>query len=117
MDKLTPMEIAVLVFGLILGFATVINTIGSAIEKIGKARKALKAPNDEQDVQIAELRKDVEQIKILLGNDNRRLTALEKGTGVWMRGMLALLGHGLDGNNQKEMASARKELEEYLINR
>ena len=117
MDKLTPWEIALLVGGLILGVATVVNNIGSAIEKIGRARKALKAPNDEQDRRITNVEKDVENIKTFLDNDQKRLTALEKGNGVWMRGMLALLGHGLDGNNQKEMEDARKELEEYLIHR
>lgn len=117
MDNLTPWEIVVLVCGLVLGLATVINTLGSAFEKVAKARKALRAPNDEQDRRIAIMEKDIENIKTFLDSDKKRLEALEKGTGVWMRGMLALLGHGLDGNNQKEMESARKELEEYLINR
>ena len=117
MDKLTPWEIALVVGGLLLGLATIINTFGSAFEKVVKARKALKAPNDEQDRRIANMEKDIENIKAFLDSDKKRLTALEKGNGVWMRGMLALLGHGLDGNNQKEMAAARKELEEFLINR
>lgn len=117
MENMTQLEIIVVVFGALLGLATIINTVGSAIEKVAKARKALKAPNDEQDRRITKVEKDVENIKLFLDNDKKRLTALEKGNGVWMRGMLALLGHGLDGNNQKEMESARKELEEYLINR
>jgi Sec-independent protein translocase protein TatA len=115
--ELTPWEIVLLVCGLLLGLATIINTIGSAIEKVAKAKKALKAPNDEQDRRITSVENDVEKIKGFLNSDNDRLTALERGTSVWMRGMLALLGHGLDGNNQKEMAAAKKELEEYLINR
>lgn len=117
MDKLTPWEIALVIGGILMGLATIINTFGSAFEKIVKAKKALKAPNDEQDRRIANVEKDVENIKTFLDTDNKRLMALEKGNGVWMRGMLALLGHGLDGNNQKEMESARKELEEYLIHR
>ena len=117
MENLTVWETFLVVAGALLGLATIINTIGSAVEKVSRARKAIKAPNDEQDRRIASLEKDMENIKIFLDSDKKRLTALEKGTGVWMRGMLALLGHGLDGNNQKEMEKARKELEEYLINR
>lgn len=117
MGELTPWEIVLLVCGLLLGLATIINTFGSAFEKVAKARKALKAPNDEQDRRITNVENEVKDIKGFLANDNIRLNALEKGNGVWMRGMLALLGHGLDGNNQKEMENARKELEEYLINR
>lgn len=117
MGELTPWEIITLIVGCVLGLATTINTVGSAIEKAAKAKKALNAPNDEQDRRISNVEKDVENIKTFLDSDNKRLTALENGTGVWMRGMLALLGHGLDGNNQKEMEAARKELEDYLIHR
>lgn len=117
MENLTPWEIVVVCVVALLGLATFINTVGSAFEKVVKARKAIKAPNEEQDRRITDLEKDMENVKLFLDSDKKRLTALEKGTGVWMRGMLALLGHGLDGNNQKEMEAARKELEEYLINR
>ena len=116
MENLT-WEILLIIGGALLGLATIINTVGSAVEKVSKAKRSLKAPNDEQDRRIAIIEKDVENIKAFLDSDKKRLSALEKGNGVWMRGMLALLGHGLDGNNQKEMAAARKELEEYLINR
>ena len=111
------LEIAGIVVGGLLALAGAITTLGSAAEKIAKVVRAAKAPNDEQDRRITNVENDVKDIKGFLANDNTRLNSLEKGNGVWMRGMLALLGHGLDGNNQKEMESARKELEEYLINR
>ena len=117
MENLTLWEIVVVCVVGFLGLATFINTIGSAVEKIAKVRKTLKTPNDEQDKRLSIIEKDVENIIAFLDSDKKRLTALEKGNGVWMRGMLALLGHGLDGNNQKEMEAARKELEEYLIHR
>lgn len=111
------LEIAGIVVGGLLALAGAITTLGSAAEKVAKVIRAAKAPNDEQDRRITNVENDVKDIKGFLANDNTRLNSLEKGNGVWMRGMLALLGHGLDGNNQKEMESARKELEEYLINR
>ena len=117
MENLTLWEIIVVCVVGFLGLATFINTVGSAAEKIAKVRKTLKTPNDEQDKRLSVIEKDVENIRAFLESDKTRLTALEKGNGVWMRGMLALLGHGLDGNNQKEMEAARKELEEYLIHR
>ena len=95
MENLSIWEVFLVVAGAMIGLATIINTIGSAVEKVSKARKAMKAPNDEQDRRISDLEKDMENVKLFLDSDKKRLTALEKGTGVWMRGMLALLGHGL----------------------
>jgi Sec-independent protein translocase protein TatA len=117
MGELTPWEIVLLVCGLLLGLATIINTFGSAFEKVAKAKKALKAPNDEQDRRITANENDIKDIKGLLGKDKKRLDTLEDGNRVTQRALLALLGHGLDGNNQKQMADAKAELESHLINR
>lgn len=117
MGELTPWEITLIVCGLLLGLATIINTFGSAFEKITKARKALKAPNDEQDRRITTAENDIKEIKGFLAVDKKRLDALEEGNRVTQRAILALLGHGLDGNNQKQMQEAKENLEKYLINR
>lgn len=117
MGELTPWETVLLVCGLLLGLATIINTFGSAFEKVAKAKKALKAPNDEQDRRITTAEKDIKDIKGFLNNDKKRLDTLEDGNRVTQRAILALLGHGLDGNNQKEMKDAKAALESHLINR
>ena len=117
MENLSPGEIITLVIGGILALAGAITTLVSAGEKIAKVVRSAKAPNDEQDRRIAAAEKDIVDIKGFLAKDNKRLETLEDGNRVTQRAILALLGHGLDGNNQKQMQEAKEGLEKYLINR
>lgn len=105
------------VWAWVLAAASAIVLLSNAAEKIAKAVKAAKAPNEEQDRRLTEAEKDIRDIKGFLANDKKRLDSLEEGNRVTQRALIALLGHGLDGNNQKEMASAKADLESYLINR
>jgi hypothetical protein len=124
MGDLTPGEIFALLCGLVLAAAGAINTVGSAVEKIAKARKAAQAPNEEQDRRLRELedwrketmdwRKDVER---KLRNDNDQLQTVNECLRVILQGQLALLDHGLDGNNIKQMQDAKEDLQNHLINR
>jgi hypothetical protein len=111
------LEIAGIVVGAILAIAGAVNTFGSAAEKVAKVVRAAKAPNDEQDRRITAAEKDITDIKGFLDKDKKRLDTLEDGNRVTQRAILALLGHGLDGNNQKEMKDAKAALENHLINR
>lgn len=117
MDNLTPWEICVFIVGGLLGISAAINTLGSAVEKIGKAWKAAKAPNDLQDKRLEELeewRKGVDQ---KLSHDNDQLEDIAKDTRITQRALLALLDHGIDGNNIKQMQQSKEELQNRLINR
>lgn len=105
------------VWAWVLAAASAIVLLSNAAEKIAKAVKAAKAPNEEQDRRLTEAEKDIRDIKGFLANDKKRLDSLEEGNRVTQRALIALLGHGLDGNNQKEMATAKADLESYLINR
>ena len=105
------------VWAWILAAASAVVLLSNAAEKIAKAIRAAKAPNEEQDRRLTAAEKDIESIKGFLANDKKRLDALEEGNRVTQRALIALLGHGLDGNNQKEMATAKADLESYLINR
>ncbi len=123
MGDLTPGEIFALLCGLVLAAAGAINTVGSALEKIAKARKAAQAPNEEQDRRLRALedwrketmdwRKDVER---KLRNDNDQLQTVNECLRVILQGQLALLDHGLDGNNIKQMQDAKEVLQHHLIN-
>ena len=112
----TP-EIVGIVVGGILALAGAITTLGSAAEKVAKVIRAAKAPNAEQDRRLTAAENDIKDIKGFLANDKKRLDSLEGGNRVTQRALLALLGHGLDGNNQKQMLAAKEELETLLINR
>lgn len=104
-------------WSIVLAAASAVVLLSNAAEKIAKAVKAAKAPNDEQNRRLTAAEKDIEDIKGFLANDKKRLDSLEEGNRVTQRALIALLGHGLDGNNQKQMAEAKADLEDYLINR
>lgn len=112
----------------LMQFLTIVLTIASAIvllsnagEKIVKAVKAAKAPNDEknakQDARLDELEKWKEEVDGKLRNDHEHLGNIDAGSRVTQRAILALLDHGIDGNNIKQMQDAKEELQNHLINR
>jgi hypothetical protein len=101
----------------ILAAASAIVLLSNAAEKIVKAWKAAKAPNNRQDERLDELEKRMDGVEGKLTNDNTRLERIEEGNRVVQRGVLALLGHGLDGNNIKQMQDAKDDLQNHLINR
>lgn len=117
MDNLSPVETAVVVFGAIMVIASAINTLGSAIEKIVKAFKAAKVPDTVQNNRLAALEADMKDVKDKLNKDYLHLNALDEGNRVTQRALLALLAHGIDGNNVAQMESAKEALEEHLISR
>lgn len=91
--------------------------ISNAIEKLAKAIKAAKAPNDLQDKRISALEEWKDRVDEKLLNDKQQLEAIEESNRVTQRAILALLDHGLDGNNKDQMQRAKSDLQNHLINR
>lgn len=114
MLDLTPWQIAVFAWGLCLTGAQAISIIGNAVEKLTKLRRAAAAPNAEQNKRLDELERRMDEAEAKLGRDFAAFRSLEESTSVTQRALLALLGHGLHGNNVEEMAGAERELKEYL---
>lgn len=117
MENMTPIDICIVVFGAILALATVVNTLGSAIEKIARAVKAAKAPNTTQDSRLDELEKWRCEVDRRLLAGNTHFDVIDEGNRITQRALLALLSHGIDGNNVDQMEKAQKEITDYLINR
>ena len=90
--------------------------IGNAADKIVRAWKAVKAPENNQNDRLDKVEKDVKDIKEKLERDNRRLDDNANANHVTQEALLALLEHGLHGNNIDQMNNAKKKLETYLIN-
>lgn len=104
------------VWGWIAAVLAAIVLISNAAEKIVQAVKAAKAPNDQQNERLnalEEWRKDVDR---KLVRDNDRLQGIDSGNRVTQRALLALLDHGIDGNNIKQMQDAKEALQDHLIN-
>jgi len=112
-----PLEIAGIIIGGFLVLCGAVSTIGGAASHVVKAVKAAKAPNAEQDRRLTAVEEDLKGVHRFLDTDKKRLDVLDEGNRVTQRALLALLGHGLDGNNQKQMQDAKTDLEQYLINR
>ena len=111
------MDNVVYALGIVLAVAGGISTICGAGNWIVKLIQVAKAPNAQQDMEIAELKEWRKGVDAKLDNDNRRLNKQEDSDRVTQRALLALLAHGIDGNHQKQMQAAKEELETHLISK
>ena len=105
---MSTIDIIVLVLGVIL-------TILNIWERVSLAKDKATSPHRQNEERIAKLEFEVADIQRMLRNDKERIDELEQGTKIIIKSMSALLSHGIDGNNEEEMKSARKELNEFLI--
>ena len=113
MENLTPEVI----WTAVLATASAVVLLSSAAEKIGKAIAAAKAPNVEQNKRLDDLEEWKKGVDEKLNRDNDRFEDLSNSERVTQRALLALLDHGIDGNNIKQMQDAKEELQNHLINR
>ena len=94
----------------LLLLAGAILTVEQAVKAVAGAIQHFLEPNKTQDARLAELeRKSV--------NDYNRINQLEEGNIITQRALLALLAHGIDGNDIEAMRKAKAELTDYLIER
>ena len=108
-------ETVLIIIGLIVvGLPGAINTIGNAIEKIAKAKKAVEAPNAAQDEKIADHEKRISRLERHQENDHKELAAIREYNRISALAQIALLDHGLDGNTIKPMQDAKDELNHWL---
>lgn len=98
----------------ICGGVTVILTAAGHVYKVVQAAKA---PAKKVEERLAKLEDTVKEHKGYFANDKERLEAIEEGTKVTQKALLALLSHGIDGNDTEAMKRARDELNDYLIKR
>ena len=113
MGNLTTAEI----WTAILAVASAIVLLSNAVEKIVKAVQAAKAPNAKQNERLDELEKRMEAAEKKLDKDKSHLDAIDASNRVTQVALLALLDHGIDGNNIDQMQHAKEELQTHLINR
>lgn len=110
MESLTPAEICAGV----LAVASAIVLLANAAEKIGKVIQAAKAPNAEQNEKIADHETRIAKLERHQENDKRELDAIREYNRISALAQIALLDHGLDGNNIKPMQDAKDELNHWL---
>ena len=115
MENLTPWQILVIIWSVILGIAAAIVTIGNAVEKIAKAKNAATAPIKSLEDRVTKLEDGQKVIENKLGRDYAELKNIQEGNHAIFQALLALLDHGIDGNNIKQMEAAKQSIQEHLI--
>ena len=113
MEQLTAPEF----WPAVLAVASAIVLLFNAGEKIAKIIQAAKAPNAKQDERITALEAWTAEVDAKLESDLHRLDSIEAGNRASHQALLALLDHGIDGNNIKQMQDAKETLQQHLINR
>jgi hypothetical protein len=92
-----------------------ISCIAAAVNWIAKAVKAARAPDQKQNERIKALEDKTKEYDTFFAADKKRLVRLEEGNRITQRALLALLSHGIDGNDTQAMREAKKELQDFLI--
>ena len=100
----------------ILGAASAFLLICNAVERIVATVKIARAPEAKQREEINRLKADVADIKEKLQKDKEALEDSNKANHITQEALLALLEHGLNGNNVEQMTKAKDKLHDYLIN-
>jgi hypothetical protein len=107
---------------LVLAVCGAIVTISAAIGVIAKALDKAKAPEKEQNERLDAHEKRLNALDEIIvkfreyfDNDDRRFKEIEKSNKITQSALLALLKHSINGNDTESLKEARKNLEEYLI--
>lgn len=113
MENLTAGQI----WTMVLAIASAVVLLSNAAKAIAGAVKAARAPNDQQNARIAELEEWRKEVDRKLNNDKEQLDEIHDGLRASYKAQLALLDHGIDGNNIQQMQEAKAVLQKHLIDR
>ena len=101
----------------VLAIASAVVLLTNAAKSIAEAAKAAKAPNTRQDERLHDLEEWRKEVDAKLNRDKDHFDSLEAGNRAYCQALLALLDHGIDGNNIEQMQHAKESLQQHLINR
>ena len=114
----TPTQLIALVLGICGAIVTISAAIGVIAKALDKARAPEKEQNERLDAHEKRLNAHdeiIERFKEYFDNDDRRFKEIEKSNKITQSALLALLKHSINGNDTESLKEARKNLEEYLI--
>lgn len=111
-------------WAIILSICGGIVTIAAVVSIVIRIVMFLRRPELKQNNRLDSLTERVDKIEaqneMFMGyfrNDKERIELLERGNQVIQQALLALLAHGIDGNDVKSLKEAKSELEKFLIKR
>lgn len=114
-QNLSAGELLVLAFGGLLAIATIVSTIGGAVEKVVKLVKAARQPEQDQNDEIKEIKDRLGKLERNLLTDEKQINDARECNRVLTIGMMAMLEHGINGNNVEQMQKAKEGIEDYLV--
>lgn len=117
MEEITVSFTLLQMFKSILAVCGAITAVSAAVAVILSIIKSITSPDKERDKRLDELEIKVKKHDELLSNDSQRFKEIEEGNRIMQKSMLALLQHGIDGNEIEAMRKAKQDLESYLIER
>lgn len=109
----TPGQLVAAIISICAGLSAVSGAIAIIVTGVRK----MKAPEQEQNRRIAELERKVAAHDRMFDNDKQEFEELKKEQKIVLQSLLALLAHGVDGNEIHKMEKAKDELERYLLNK
>lgn len=113
---------------LLLAGASAFMLLANAIEKVANIWKSIKAPAEQKDnaqndrlTALEEWKREQDEwrksVEHKLDNDKLELRIIHDGNQACFQALLALLDHGIDGNNITQMQNAKIVLQKHLISK
>lgn len=101
---------------------TIFLAVCAAIITIVNTWKALKeiksaSPTGRQAELLKEHGNRLDSIEERLGKGDDRFKEIEAGNKVTQKALIALMGHAINGNDVDQLRKAKKDLEDYLVNK
>lgn len=100
----------------IMAVCGLISGVAAVVALIAKGITAAKSPNARQNERLDAIETRLEEHDKLFKRDMTRLNKIDEGNRVTQRAILALLAHGIDGNEVDSMRRAKEDLQDFLIN-
>lgn len=116
--QFTPAQLIALILSVCAAIVTISAAIGVIAKALDKARAPEKEQNDRLDAhekRLNALDDIIVKFREYFDNDDRRFKEIEKSNKITQSALLALLKHSINGNDTESLKEARKNLEEYLI--
>lgn len=116
--QFTPAQLIALILAVCGAIVTISTAIGVITKALDKARAPEKEQNERLDAhekRLNALDEIIVKFREYFDNDDRRFKEIEKSNKVTQSALLALLKHSINGNDTESLKEARKNLEEYLI--
>lgn len=114
----TPAQLIALILSVCAAIVTISTAIGVITKALDKARAPEKEQNERLDAhekRLNALDDIIVKFREYFDNDDRRFKEIEKSNKITQSALLALLKHSINGNDTESLKEARKNLEEYLI--